>query len=63
MSGTALFMLIAFVSLVIIDIWLATDHKIGNTYSERIREWDKRFPVVRMLICFAFGLCAGHWWW
>lgn len=62
-EGTVAIMAAFFVSVIGVDVWLAMDGKKGNTYSERLREWGKKWPPIKMIILFAMGLLAGHWWW
>ena len=31
----------------------------GDTISEVIADYDRRFPIIR----FAFGVLIGHWFW
>lgn len=54
---------VLFVLIVGWDVYLALDGRKGNTISARLREWDRRFGGVKLLISFGFGLLAGHWWW
>lgn len=46
-----------------IDVYLAVDKKKGNTYSEILRAAGKKWVPLIMMMCFGFGLLAGHWWW
>lgn len=65
MSNTAAALLMAalFVVVIGIDIWLALDRRVGNTYSERLRAWGRAWPPVRLLVVFSVGLLCGHWFW
>ncbi len=56
-------MIALFVVIIGWDIYLAIDARRGNTISERLRSYDRKFAPVKMIVCFAFGLVAGHWWW
>ncbi len=46
-----------------IDVKLAIDKKDGNTYSEILRAAGRKWVPLIMMMCFGFGLLAGHWWW
>lgn len=48
---------------IIIDIILAVNKRKGDTYSEVIRAAGKKWQPLIMMMCFGFGLLAGHWWW
>ena len=58
-----IFMIIVALAFIGIDIWLAVDGLKGNTYSEILRNFDARNAWFSLLLCFGFGLLAGHWWW
>lgn len=58
-----LFMVVAVVAFVGIDVYLAMDNLQGNTYSEILRAFDKRNPWFSLVFCFALGVLVGHWWW
>lgn len=45
------------------DIWLALDKTPRNTISQAVHDLDRRYPVVRMLVGFVFGLLLGHFFW
>jgi hypothetical protein len=62
-SAVAILMAVVFCVVVGIDIWLAADGKDGNTYSERIRAWGKRWPPFRAAVLLFLGVLAGHWFW
>lgn len=46
-----------------IDIFLALNGVKGDTYSEVIRAWARRRLWLVMLVCFAMGTLAGHFFW
>jgi len=46
-----------------IDIVLAVNKRKGDTYSEVLRAAGRRWIPLIMIMCFGFGLLAGHWWW
>lgn len=48
---------------IVIDIFLAINKREGDTYSEILRKAGQKFQPLVMMICFGFGLLAGHWWW
>lgn len=50
-------------SIVGFDVYLAVDNRDGNTYSEIIRAAGRKWIALIILISFAMGLLAGHWWW
>jgi len=62
-AGTVVVMAILFLLVIGIDVWLALDKKVGNTYSERIRAWGKIWPPFRLILSFGMGVLAGHWFW
>jgi hypothetical protein len=41
------------------DIWLAVDDKPGNTISEIIRRYSRKY----LFIPVAIGVLIGHWFW
>lgn len=41
------------------DVLLATDSIPGNTWSEVVRYWARRYLVIP----FAVGVVCGHWFW
>jgi len=47
----------------IIDLGLALNRRKGDTYSEVLRKWGKKYMPLIMVICYIFGLLSGHWWW
>lgn len=47
------------VSVVIFDVFFATDLKKGNTFSEVILRFSMDHPVIP----FAFGVLSGHLMW
>ncbi len=65
MTNLAVSITMAAIALAIIgwDIYLALDGRKGNTISARVRELDRRFGGVKIIVSFSFGLLAGHWFW
>ena len=59
----SIFLIIAVAAFIGLDIYLATDSIIGNTWSEIIRGADRRHPWFAYVTCFSFGLLVGHWFW
>ena len=55
------FVIAAFVVLVGIDIALAVDGRKGNTYSEVLRGWFKRWTWLYYSVAFALGVLMSHW--
>ena len=53
---TKTLILIVATVLIGLDVYLASDHIGGNTYSEVIRTWAYNLP----LIPYAYGVLAGH---
>jgi hypothetical protein len=56
-------MAVIFLLIVVWDVALALDGRRGNTISARVRDWDRRFGGLKLLISMGMGLLAGHWWW
>lgn len=50
-------------AVVLIDLILALNRTPGDTYSEVLRDWGRRRMPVVIILSFAMGLLAGHWWW
>lgn len=50
-------------AVVLIDLVLALNRTEGDTYSEVIRAWARKRIAVVILLSFAMGLLAGHWFW
>jgi hypothetical protein len=48
---------------IVVDIALAVNRHEGDTYSEIIRAAARKWQPLVMIICFGFGLLAGHWFW
>lgn len=46
-----------------VDVALALNRRDGDTYSEVMRRAGRRWLPLIMIVCFGFGLLAGHWWW
>lgn len=46
-----------------LDLVLAFNKHKGDTYSEVIRAWGRSRLWVVILMCFALGMLAGHWFW
>lgn len=46
-----------------IDVYLAVNSRKGDTYSEILTKAGDKFRPLIMMMCFGFGLLAGHWWW
>jgi len=44
-----------------LDVYLATDNRTGNTYSEVIRGWFKKMTWLPILVSFALGVLMAHW--
>jgi hypothetical protein len=65
MTNLAVSITMAVITLAIIawDVYLALDGRRGNTISARVRDLDRRFGGVKILVSFAMGLLAGHFWW
>lgn len=52
--------LLALVGLLIVwDVFLAAREPSGDTISERIRFWARRYSMIP----FSFGVLVGHWFW
>jgi hypothetical protein len=47
--------------VIAVDVWLAVDGRPGNTYSEILRRWGDRWPVLVGALAFGMGLLLGHW--
>ena len=60
--ATAIVALTAMTLLVVLDVYLATDRRRGNTYSELLTRLGKIWPPIRLLLSFGMGLLAAHWW-
>ena len=60
---TVLAMTVLPLIFILIDIVFALNKRKGDTYSEVLRAWGRKWTPVIMFICFGFGLLAGHWWW
>lgn len=60
--ATTIFMVVVMTALSLFDLWLDRDDRDGNTYSERFRALGKAWPPARLIIAFAFGVLAAHWW-
>lgn len=58
---TSVFVVIAFVALIVFDFYLATDAVKGNTYSERIRLWGQSQNWFYYLMSFGMGVLIAHW--
>ena len=58
-----LFMVSAFVIIIVVDIILALDGRSGNTYSEIIRRAGARWKPLIFMLIFGMGLLTGHWFW
>jgi hypothetical protein len=52
----------AIAALSLFDWWLDRDGVDGNTYSERFRWLGRAWPPARLIVSFAFGVLAAHWW-
>lgn len=61
--AVSIVMAVLFVAIIVWDIYLALDHRRGNTISERIRTWDRRFGGIKLALAAGFGLLLGHWFW
>ena len=58
---TKAFIVVITVALILVDLYLATDDKKGNTYSEVLRGWFKSMTWLFLLVSFALGVLMGHW--
>ena len=58
-----LFMIIAFVAIIGVDIVLAVNRHPGDTFSEILRKVGRECVAFVIIISFGMGLLAGHWWW
>jgi len=59
----SIFLIVVVAAFIGIDVYLAVDSRGGNTYSEIITAFSKRHVWFPLVMCFGFGLLAGHWWW
>lgn len=58
---TSILVVVLFVVIVAFDVYLDRDSIEGNTYSERIRAWGRRWVWLPYLFAFGFGVLLGHW--
>jgi hypothetical protein len=59
---SVIFMIVSFVVIVGVDVFLLT-RKQQATFSEILRNTARKWQPIIMIICFGFGMLAGHWWW
>jgi hypothetical protein len=60
MSGQTLSITIGLIIvgvLIIVDIWLAVDRTVGNTWSELLREASRH----TLFVPWSLGVLMGHW--
>ena len=55
------FIVVVVMALIGLDVYLATDGKTGNTYSEIIRTWFARWEWLYYSVAFALGVLMSHW--
>ena len=58
-----IFLVVVALAFIGIDIYLAVDATTGNTYSEILRNFDKRNGWFGLSLAWGFGLLIGHWFW
>jgi len=65
MSNLVVSVIMAALFVVIVgwDVYLALDGRRANTISARIRDWDRKFGGIKLLMAAGFGLLLGHWFW
>ena len=57
------FVLSAFLIIVLFDVALLLDGRKSNTISANARRLGKAWPPFRLLVSFGIGLVLGHLWW
>ncbi len=60
-AQTSILVAVLFVVIVAFDVYLDRDNIPGNTYSERIRAWGRRWVWFPYALAFGFGVLLGHW--
>lgn len=60
---SVIFMITVFVVIIGVDIILAQNKLEGDTFSEIIREKNKKWAPLGYMIVFGMGLLTGHWFW
>ena len=60
---TVVFLTVIPTIFIAINVGLALNNRRGDTYSAVLRKVGERWLPVIMIVCFGFGLLAGHWWW
>lgn len=58
-----IFMIVAFLGIVGVDIVLAVNNAPGDTFSEILRHVGRECIALIITVAFGMGLLAGHWWW
>jgi hypothetical protein len=48
-------------AILLLDVYLAVDNRVGNTYSEVLRKWFKSYVWLYYTILFAVGVLFAHW--
>lgn len=60
---TVIFIISIATIVAVVDLLLLTNKQKGDTISEVVRGWGRKWIGVGLLISFAMGLLAGHWFW
>lgn len=58
-----IFMIVAFVIIIGVDVALAVNRSSGDTFSEVLRQVGRECVALIICVAFGMGLLAGHFWW
>lgn len=58
---TAIGIILVFLAIVAWDVVIHLQHK--ETISEVFALTGKRYPLFKLVVVFAMGVLAGHWFW
>lgn len=58
-----IFMVVAAVVIIAVDIGLALNRHKGDTFSSILRAAGRECIPLIIIMSFGMGLLAGHWWW